>query len=91
MLFTDTFFLFFFLPAVLLVYYAAPAKARTVMFRDSFTMGLVPYLSEDFSRISYVWTEQFEEKTPRHGKTEAGHLGDRRTEVDGPPASPRGR
>jgi hypothetical protein len=28
---------------------------RAVMFRDSFTTALVPYLSENFSHIKYIW------------------------------------
>lgn len=32
------------------------ALPRAVMFRDSFANALIPYLSESFSRIAYVWT-----------------------------------
>jgi len=28
---------------------------KLVMFRDSFADGLIPYLSENFSRSVYVW------------------------------------
>jgi len=31
------------------------ALPRAVVFRDSFANALVPYLSEDFSRVLYVW------------------------------------
>lgn len=31
------------------------ALPRAVMFRDSFATGLVPFLSEDFSHIEYIW------------------------------------
>jgi len=34
---------------------ADEALPRAVMFRDSFANALVPYLSEDFSRILFVW------------------------------------
>lgn len=32
---------------------------RAVMLRDSFTIGLAPYLSESFSRITYFWPSLF--------------------------------
>ena len=33
---------------------------RAVMFRDSFASRLIPYLSEDFSRILYQWQNDFD-------------------------------
>lgn len=36
---------------------------RAVMFRDSFTTALVPYLSENFSHIKYIW-KRWDRKTP---------------------------
>jgi alginate O-acetyltransferase complex protein AlgJ len=35
---------------------------RMVMFRDSFTSSLAPYLSEHFSRVVYVWQNAFDAK-----------------------------
>ena len=31
-----------------------------VMFRDSFAGRLIPYLSEHFSRASYLWQNEFD-------------------------------
>ena len=36
---------------------------RAVMFRDSFTTALTPYISENFSHIKYVW-ERWDKSTP---------------------------
>jgi len=33
---------------------------RAVMFRDSFTSWLAPFLSEHFSRIVYIWQNDFD-------------------------------
>lgn len=33
---------------------------RAVIFRDSFTTGLVPFLSEHFSRAVYLWQDDFD-------------------------------
>ncbi|HTM04475.1 MAG TPA: hypothetical protein VL173_13285 [Vicinamibacterales bacterium] len=38
----------------------APALPRAVMFRDSFSSRLIPYLSEHFSRIVYQWQNDFD-------------------------------
>jgi hypothetical protein len=35
---------------------------KAVAFRDSFTVALQPLLSEHFSSIRYVWTQEFERK-----------------------------
>ncbi len=35
---------------------------RAVVFRDSFTARLAPYLSEHFSRVVYLWQDNFETK-----------------------------
>jgi len=37
-----------------------PALPRAVIFRDSFTSQLVPFLSEHFSRAVYVWQNDFD-------------------------------
>jgi hypothetical protein len=44
-----------------------PALPRAVMFRDSFANALIPYLSENFSRILYVWNRDVD---PRVGTIE---------------------
>jgi hypothetical protein len=33
--------------------------AKALVFRDSFTNAMIPYLSESFSRIVYVWDQSF--------------------------------
>ena len=35
---------------------------RAVVFRDSFTVALVPFLSEHFSRVVYLWQNDFDAK-----------------------------
>lgn len=37
----------------------APGLPRAVMFHDSFTWALGPFLAEHFRRLVYVWTDQF--------------------------------
>jgi len=37
----------------------APIR-RAVVFRDSFSMALVPFLSEEFGRAVYLWIQDFE-------------------------------
>jgi alginate O-acetyltransferase complex protein AlgJ len=39
---------------------ADPALPRAVIFRDSFTSRLVPFLSEHFSRAVYLWQNDFD-------------------------------
>ena len=39
---------------------ADPTLPRAVIFRDSFTSRLVPFLSEHFSRAVYVWQNDFD-------------------------------
>lgn len=38
----------------------APGLPRAVMFRDSFTQALAPFLSEHFGRIAYIWHRPFD-------------------------------
>ena len=35
---------------------------RAVVFRDSFSNALIPYLSENFRRVLFVWTRDVEAK-----------------------------
>jgi alginate O-acetyltransferase complex protein AlgJ len=37
-----------------------PSLPRAVIFRDSFTSALVPFLSEHFSRAVYLWQNDFD-------------------------------
>jgi hypothetical protein len=37
-----------------------PSLPRAVIFRDSFTSRLVPFLSEHFSRVVYLWQNDFD-------------------------------
>ena len=37
-----------------------PSLPRAVIFRDSFTSRLVPFLSEHFSRAVYLWQNDFD-------------------------------
>lgn len=37
-----------------------PSLPRAVMFRDSFGIALVPFISEHFQRIVYVWQDHFD-------------------------------
>ena len=37
-----------------------PSLPRAVIFRDSFTSQLVPFLSEHFSRAVYLWQNDFD-------------------------------
>jgi alginate O-acetyltransferase complex protein AlgJ len=39
---------------------ADPRLPRAVVFRDSFATGLIPYLSEHFSRTVYLWQNDFD-------------------------------
>ena len=41
------------------------ALPRAVMFRDSFAGRLMPYLSEHFSRIVYLWENDFDPEVVR--------------------------
>jgi len=41
---------------------------RAVMFRDSFANALIPYLSEHFSRIVYIWDHRFHPEIVREEK-----------------------
>ncbi len=36
-----------------------PSQPRAVVFRDSFAIALVPFLSEHFRRVAYVWHKPF--------------------------------
>jgi alginate O-acetyltransferase complex protein AlgJ len=44
---------------VLLHEHPDPSQPRAVVFRDSFTIRLVPFLSEHFRRVAYVWQRPF--------------------------------
>jgi hypothetical protein len=41
------------------------ALPRAIMFRDSFANALIPYLSEDFQRILYVWNRDVDPRIVR--------------------------
>lgn len=41
---------------------------RAVVFRDSFTSRLAPFLSEHFSRVVYLWQDNFDEEAVRKEK-----------------------
>ncbi|MFN7988924.1 MAG: hypothetical protein U0529_15735 [Thermoanaerobaculia bacterium] len=41
---------------------------RAVVFRDSFTSRLAPFLSEHFSRVVYLWQDNFDEEVVRQEK-----------------------
>lgn len=41
---------------------------RAVVFRDSFTSRLAPYLSEHFSRVVYLWQDNFDAGVIREEK-----------------------
>jgi hypothetical protein len=47
-----------------------PALPRALMFHDSFTWALGPFLAEHFRRIVFVWTDQFSPELVRRERPE---------------------
>jgi hypothetical protein len=39
---------------------------RAVVFMDSFGAGLVPFLSDDFSRVVYLWQDNMDPQVVQH-------------------------
>ena len=37
-----------------------PTLPRAVVFRDSFSSALIPFLSEHFSRVVYLWQDEID-------------------------------
>ena len=40
----------------------APDKRKVLIFRDSFTINMQPYLSNHFREVHYIWTHQISPK-----------------------------
>jgi alginate O-acetyltransferase complex protein AlgJ len=47
-----------------------PAGPRAVVFMDSFGAGLIPFLSEDFSRVVYLWQTNMDPTVVRHERAD---------------------